>query len=279
MKRYLILLLAILLLNSIGCEKISYLPDNPFTGIPTKVLMHRGNGADTTLMQNTLPAAEYGLSKLDGIELDIQISKDGTLWLDHNNEVSDCEGNIVGCFQTLTDAEIMAFAECNGELRYHTLESVFALMASDYPDSYISLDIKGQYCEIVNTVETMQTMAHSVLALVEEYNMQNKVLVESSSIEFLKELDNQSMVGQCFIEFSDLDAGMANAAATKTKGISMNYGLEEITADVVNLVHEKGYGLVLWVVNDSADIQAVWNAKPDFIETDNADFKKYIGGK
>ena len=38
----------------------------------------------------------------------------------------------------------------------------------------------------------MRQMAQSVLALVDKYNMQKKVLVESSSIEFLQELDNQT---------------------------------------------------------------------------------------
>jgi DNA-binding NtrC family response regulator len=40
--------------------------------------------------------------------------------------------------------------------------------------------------------------------------------------------------------------------------------------------HKKGYGLIVWVINEPDDIVDVWNSKPDFIETDNADFKKYI---
>ncbi len=79
MKQIYIIFLAILLLYSGSCEKISYLPDNPFSGIPTKVLMHRGNGFNDNLLPNTLAAAEFGLSVLDGVELDIQLSKDGTL--------------------------------------------------------------------------------------------------------------------------------------------------------------------------------------------------------
>ena len=279
MKQLSVIILAFILLNSGGCEKIEYLPDNPFAGLPTKVLMHRGNGFNTDFVQNTLPAAEYGLSVLDGIEQDIQLSKDGSLWLDHDNEVHDCEGNVVGCFQTLTDEEILSYATCNDTLRYHTLESVFELMASEYPESYISLDIKGQYCEIINSRETMRQMAQSVLSLVDKYSMQNKVLVESSSIEFLQELDNQNSVGQCFIEFGDVDEGLANAAATKAKGISLEYGVEEVNADVVSLIHNKGYGLILWVLNEPEDIQAAWDAKPDFIETDVAEFKDYINKK
>jgi glycerophosphoryl diester phosphodiesterase len=279
MKHFYAVILALILLHSGGCEKIEYLPDNPINGIPTKVLMHRGNGFNTDFTQNTLPAAEYGLSVLDGIEQDIQMSKDGTLWLDHDNEVHDCDGNTVGCFQTMTDYEIVSYATCNDTLRYHPLESVFELMASEYPDSYISLDIKGQYCEIINSKETMRQMAQSVLALVDKYNMENKVLVESSSPEFLKELENQSAVGQCFIEFGDVDEGLANAAAIKARGISLEYGIEEINADVVSLIHNKGYGVILWTINDSVDIQATWAAKPDFIETDVANFYDYISKK
>jgi glycerophosphoryl diester phosphodiesterase len=276
MRRLSIILLVIIILSFGGCEKIRYEPDNPFSGIPTMVLMHRGNGFNTAFHENTLPAANYGLSVLDGIELDIQLSKDGTLWLDHSNEVKDCDGNSIGCFQEMTDDEIFAAAECADTLRYHTLESVFQLMVAEYPESVISLDIKGQYCEVVNTKETMRQMAESVLSLVDKYNMQNKVLVESNSIEFLQELDNQSSVGQCVVSLGDVDEGLANAAVVKAKGISLEYGVEEINTDVVNLIHKKGYGLILWVVNEPDDIVNAWNSKPDFIETDNAQFRDYI---
>lgn len=276
MKRLSAIILILSMVSTGGCERIRLFPDNPFSGFPTKVLMHRGSGHNTDYTQNTLPAAEYGLSIMDGIELDIQISKDGTLWLDHDNEVYDCLGNLKGCFQTLTDNEIMTVAECDGTIRYHTLESVFELMVSEYPDSYISLDIKGQYCPILNTRAMMHQMAESVLVLVAKYKMEGKVLVGSESVEFLKELENQTSVGQCIISLGDLDKGLANAALLKTRGIYLKYGEEEINADVVSLVHRKGYIFLVWVVNEPDDIVSVWNAKPDFIETDNPLFKNYI---
>src|SRR6187551_1266346 len=200
-----------------GCEKIVFYPDNPFSQLPTKVLMHRGSGDNPDYVSNTLEAAAYGLSILDGVELDIQLSLDGTLWLDHDNEVRDCNENVIGCFQNMTDNEIRAAAECNSVIRYHTLESVFQLMVASYPDSYISLDIKGQYCEIKNTADIMHQMAGSVLALVAKYNLKNHVLVESNSIAFLSEMDNQDLVGQCVISLGEIDQGIADAHATKTR--------------------------------------------------------------
>jgi hypothetical protein len=33
---------------------------------------------------------------------------------------------------------------------------------------------------------------------------------------------------------------------------------------------------MVWYINEPEDIANAWNAHPDFIQTDNADFKKYI---
>ena len=268
----------ILLLQASGCEKIVYNVDNPICGLPTRVLMHKGCGSgNPNYLENTLAAAEYGLSKLDGIELDVQISKDGTLWLDHNNEVLDCDSNVIGCFQEMTDNEIMVYEQCNGVVRYNTLEQVFQLMAAKYPESVISLDIKGQYCEVTNTKEVMRQMAQAVLNLTAKYKMEHKVLVESSSLAFLEELDNQNSVAQCVITVSgDVDEGLANASATKARGISLKYGIEEFNADVVSMIHNKGYGIMVWYINTPEQIVAAWNSHPDFIQTDSSNFKNYI---
>jgi hypothetical protein len=59
-------------------------------------------------------------------------------------------------------------------------------------------------------------------------------------------------------------------------GFSLKYGLEEFNADVVSLIHTKGYGIMVWYINEPEDIAIAWNAQPDFIKTDNADFKNYI---
>jgi glycerophosphoryl diester phosphodiesterase len=263
-----------------GCEKIIFSVDNPISGLEVPiVLMHRGSGDHQGITGNTYEAAEYGLSVLDGVELDIQLSEDGTLWLDHDNEVHDCDGNVIGCFQDMTDEQITVAAECNGVVRYHKLEPVFQLMVSEYPNSYISLDIKGQYCKISNTPDLMRLMAQSVLALVDKYDLAYHVLVESNSLAFMEELDNQALVGQCVISLGDIDQGIANARGTNARGISLKYGVQDLNNEVVSLIHKKGYGLVVWVINEPKDIEDVWRAHPDFIQTDNADFKNYIPGK
>lgn len=277
MRKISISVLIVCLISLEGCKKIEYQPDNPILGIPTKVLMHRGCGSNTDFIENTLPAAEYGLSIHDGIELDIQLSRNGTLWLGHDNEVYDCDGNEIACFQELNDAEIMSLSECEDIKRFYTLESVFELMSISYPESYISLDIKGQNCEIFSIPKTMRQMANAVLSLVDEYNMENKVLLESKSGALFKELENQSSINHCYISFGDLDLDLRNTANANARGISLNYGRdEEITADVVSLIHKKGFGVILWCINDPVDIEAAWITNPDFIQTDNPHFRNFI---
>jgi glycerophosphoryl diester phosphodiesterase len=258
-----------------ACNKIEYSADNPIDGTPTKVLMHKGCGDCEEHIENTLPGVTYGLSVLDGVEVDIQMSKDGTLWLDHSNEVFDCDGNNLGCFQELTDNEITTIKACDNTSKYYTLESVFQLMTEDYPDSYISLDIKGQFCKMLTLSSTMKQMAQSTLSLVSNYNMQGRVVVESSSSSFLKELKDQNFVALYIIDYGDVDLAIVNAGAAEVHGISMKYGVEEITDEVVDLVHRTGYGLTVWTVNTPEDINTAWNAQPDFIQTDKADFKSH----
>ncbi len=271
-------LIIVLILFFIGCDKIDYVPDNPYAGIPTQVLMHRGNGWNEDFKENTLDGALYGFSVLDGVELDIQMSKEGTLWLDHGNEVKDCAGNVVGCFNTMTDEEILAYNLCGSEEQYHTVESVMQEMAVRYPAKYISLDIKGQYCELSLTAEDMTRMADAVISLTKKYHLEGHVIAESNSINFLEEISIENApVCQALIVLEDLDQGLTDAYKLKARALSYKFAAEEkLTASSVTLVHNKGFAMIVWVVNEPTDIPNVWAMKPDIIETDNPDFKKYI---
>jgi glycerophosphoryl diester phosphodiesterase len=273
MKNTAVILLCLLL----SCDKIDYVPDNPFANIPTIVIMHRGNGTNTDYEENTLPGALYGLSVHDGIELDIEISESKTLWLDHDNEVRDCNGNIKGCFSQMTDEEIAVYNECNGEPQYYTLESVLQEMSVNYPTKYLILDVKSQYCKLTSTKEEMVRMADAVIALVKKYHMGGKVVAESSSVSFMERIANENSIGQSWVVLEDLDKGLSDAYKLNARVISYDWGASEpITGESVELIRRKGFGAIIFVVNDPEDIAAAWRMKPDVIQTDNPDFRSYI---
>ncbi len=220
-----------------ACAKIDYLPPNPVAPWPTRVLMHRGGGGAgdsgapaCPYPENTLPAVECGAQLLDGVEVDVQLSTSGTLWLGHNNEVLDCAGNSIGCFQDLGDGSIDAVATCTDPdsgarvQKYVRLSDVFAALSVDHPDKYVSLDIKGQYCRSLGRPEA-EAMADQVDTLVRVYGMGGKVSVESEQRAFLQRIVDAGAPVATFVNaLGDIDMPLSWAANLGATGISFKYG-------------------------------------------------------
>lgn len=275
---------ALVTLALAACQKIDYLPQNPVEPWPTRVLMHRGGGSEGPYPGNTLPAVRWGASILDGVEIDIQLSADGTLWLGHDNEVLGCDGEQIGCFQDLGDAEIDGVAYCadpaSGTLVQHyvRLSEVFAAISVEFPESLFSLDIKGQYCRSLGRSEA-ESMADEVDRLVRQYGMGGKVAVESEQRSFLERLKHDGAPVYAFVvSLGDIDGPLSAAANVGATGISFKYAptSEPLDADVVAGIHGVGYRMIVWTVNTPEEVAAVWPTKVDVIETDNPDFKSLI---
>ena len=77
-----------------------------------KVVGHAATGLEilnSVYHDNSKEAVEMALSieGCDGVEIDIQLSKDGTLWLFHDDQL-DNETNGTGCINELTDSQLAA---------------------------------------------------------------------------------------------------------------------------------------------------------------------------
>ncbi len=293
-----------------ACSKIDYLPDNPVQPwSPPVVLMHRGGGNDCADIHtptstvtppcwaNTLPAIQHGFATLDGAEVDIQISADGTLWLGHDNAIVDCAGNEIGCAQDLHDGAIQAVAYCDTTVtpgvactpgtgnantcvqHYVTLEGVFMVISAAGPAKPISLDIKGQYCKSLG-VSDAQHMGDEVDRLVRAYGMGGRVFAETEQLAFIDQLTSKGTPVYLFVNaLGDVDGPLSAASRQGAAGISFKYGpgSEPMDASVVAGIHAKGFRIILWTIDTPTDIAAAWAAAPDVIETDEPDFCQYVG--
>lgn len=135
-------ILGILILISSCSKDISDYPDSisPFTR--THILAHKaGGGNDNPHEENTLEAAIYGFSILDGIETDIQMSRNGTLWLYHDEIIKDPD-NKDKRIPGLTDTEINVLIKTHG-LKLNTLNEILQWKQDNNNNDYISLDIKS----------------------------------------------------------------------------------------------------------------------------------------
>ncbi len=267
-----------------ACAKIDYLPPNPVQPWPTKVLMHRGGGSSGPYPGNTLPAVQWGAAILDGVEIDLQLSAEGTLWLGHDNDVLDCAGADIGCFQDLGDDRIAQVAYCPDPgggapvQHYVRLAEVFSTISLQYPGKLFSLDIKGQYCRSLGRNEA-RGMADQVDLLVRSFGMDWKVAVESEQPAFLERIEeNATPVWGFVVSLGDVDKPLSQSASLGSDGISFKFAdtSEPLTASLVAGIHRVGQRIIVWTVNDPADIAAVWPMQADVIETDNPDFMTYV---
>jgi glycerophosphoryl diester phosphodiesterase len=287
-----------------ACSKFDYLPDQPLQGwSPPVVLMHRGGGYDcgdgstVPCWPNTLPAVKHGFATLDGAEVDIQVSLDGTLWLGHDNQVKDCTGATLQCFQDKTDLQIEEVAYCDGAVscydpsapnclqHYVRAEEVFAALQDYMPEKLISLDIKGQYCRELGLSEA-QHMANEVDRLVRTYGMAGRVLTETSQLAFIDQLVGRGTPADTFVvSLGDVDGPLGAAARQGVAGISFKYadGSEPMDASVVAGIHDKGFRIILWTIDlvpgdpvPEHVITEAWSAAPDVIETDEPTFFDYV---
>jgi glycerophosphoryl diester phosphodiesterase len=248
------------------------------------VLLHRGSGNLTSPPPNTLEAMRYGASQLDGAEMDLELSKDGTLWLGHDNEIKECDGVTIGpCFQDLTDDEIELRADCgDGVRRYDRLDVVLPALKVEYPNKLYSFDIKGQYCASLSeagVVTLAQRMAEEVDRLVRASAFDWRVMAESQQPAFSERLKDLSAPVHLFVvSLGDIDKPLSDSAALGATGISFKYAptSEPLTASVVQGIHQAGQRIAVWTVNGSTDANAVWATHPDVIQTDDADFYSYL---
>src|SRR5580765_1111475 len=123
MKKILVSLLISVLTTFFSCEKINYYPDDPVIYDHTIVLSHHGVKTSEH-RENTFEACVNALNDYEGLEVDIQMSKDHTIWLSHLSDAQFCDGSS-SCFIETSDEEIESITTCSGvDIGYTKLEDV-----------------------------------------------------------------------------------------------------------------------------------------------------------
>jgi glycerophosphoryl diester phosphodiesterase len=272
MKQWTLLLLAALCL--VSCERVLYVQDRPISFTNTVLLAHAGGGWHDE--PNSMEGCRYGLSTLGGIECDIQRSRDNDLWLSHSELIMPCDSSAALTFASTRSSTILAIDSCYGVQKdFARLDSVFSLMATHYPDKFISLDVKPWLPDDLsglNLFVEMNELARAIIFLTSSYHLENKVMVESEVADFLLYLRNNSDIETYLTSYGDFELGVSKALKYGFSGISFKYKFkEEITAEQIALMHQKGLKIHIWTVNDTETIQVALLLGVDYIQTDNVE--------
>jgi glycerophosphoryl diester phosphodiesterase len=261
-----------------SCRKIKYYPDKDFPAVSTRILAHRASGNDPSFRAYSVEAAEHAFGIIDGIEVDLQLSKDRTVWLAHSADLPECGGKTYMCFPESTDEEVAELDSCSGGDHHFTrLEDIFALMSADYPGKYISLDVKAYVpCALASAdvPGVLNVIGDEIIRLTDKYDLKGHIMVESETASFLTYVRKHSEGIECYLQaWGDFERGMLLCLQDGYSGISFEYKFgEEITVEHVQLLRRKGLKIQLWTVNSESDIEEALSLNPDYIQTDNTGY-------
>ena len=153
------------------------------------VWAHRG--ASGYAPENTLPAFKLAAEmKADGVELDVQLTKDGEVIVCHDERI-DRTSNGHGPIGSMTLAELKEFDFCNHNYVYEgtripTMREVFELLEP----TGLTINI-----ELKTGIVFYKDLEEKTVRLTQEYGMQDRVIYSSFnhySILKIQELDPQA---------------------------------------------------------------------------------------
>lgn len=235
----------------------------------TLKIAHRGGRSDSA-RENTLKGCKVALRRADGVEVDVQISGDKTIWLSHSSRVHACDGD-KKCFAETSDKEIENITTCNGkEGSYTRLGDLFKYMHEHHIRKPICLDIKETFpCSFssLNIITVMRDVVDATLAVATRYDLTEYIILECefSSVLSYAEQKNASVITM-LNTYGNYEKGKQQALKKKLDGISFKYRMEdELTREKTDELHRNGLRLLVWNVPVSSDIALLTSFNVDFV--------------
>ena len=237
----------------------------------TKVWAHRG--ASGYAPENTLDAFRKAVEMgADGIELDVQMTKDGELVVIHD-ETIDRVSNGKGWVKNYTYEELKKFNFNKTHLEYTkeeipTLEQVYLLIKP----TNLTINV-----EIKTGIVFYPGIEERVLELTERLGMKERVIYSSFNhytIRKIKELDPQAKTGMLYedgiIDAVDYACDVVKADALHPAGYNVFYpGFLERCRERKRLLH-------VWTINEEKHMRMLCEAGVDALITNYPDIAKKI---
>lgn len=276
------ILLLIVLFN--GCKKdIATTPDAVSNVV---FLCHKGSGStllNPSVIENTLPAVQTGLKFLPGVELDIQMSLDGTPWIFHNLDLSttSCTPITPRTIILSHDAEISKINICSSIARdrIYKLSEIISYWNQAATPFYISFHIKLDYPpDSMNSPAIggeslyLAKLADNIAKVIPSVKSPGKIMIEVYDATFCNKI-HQLIPGikvhlQKDVTFT---RQIDDALALNYDGVSSIFTDKALTAAEVTRAQKGGLMVQLWTPDNIQELTDAYNYHPDFIQTDNLD--------
>lgn len=286
-KPYFVLTLLFAIIMSLSCKKTIHETNINFLG-------HKGSGSNNysdNAMENTLPAVVYGNETLDGAELDIQMSLDGTVWVFHDENVNEknCTATSNDTIPKMHDKDIEAIMLCQESKkdRLYKLQEIADWWNNNPKATYLSLEVKFSFGAQTFDVWSgrdnyFKKLAESISTVFKTFNYPGNVLIEVNSKLFcntLRSLPNGKNFKLCYIGEEPLPQKIENAVKLGYDGISCKYTAPTVTHENIEIAHNNGLIVQLWTPYYRNELRLAFALNPDFIQTDNIWAKQALNVK
>ena len=238
------------------------------------VIAHRGISG--RYPENTLLAFQKAIDVgSDWIELDVQTTADGMVFVSHDGTADRCtDGH--GPFKTKTWAEIKQLdagswmgQEFAGT-RIPTLEETLDFMGDGR--IRICIEIKGE-----TTADNLRT-AYGTVRILQQRNFLRHVVVSSFSHETLRTLKTWEPLIATSLDPDPQDGSLSPwelcQQVLRFNVNAMQHTYTTLTSELIDEAHQHGFSLWAWTVNKPEDMRRVISMGVDAIMTDYADVLK-----
>jgi glycerophosphoryl diester phosphodiesterase len=279
--KYLILTLAILVLLS-QCKKDNTTTPPVITDV--QFLGHKGGGNSTvnpSTVENTIPAIQNGLKTMTGIEVDVQMSLDGTIWVFHDSDIAStsCSAIAHKAIILSTDAEIAKFTICSAKAqdRIYRLSEIVNYWHQASTPFYMSLHIKLDFpADSMNKPAIggealyLSKFADNLAKIIPSVAVPGKIMLEVYDATFCTKIHKLiSGIKVCLIKEVTFPKQINDAIALGYDGVSCIFSEPTLTSDEVIRAQSKGLIVELWTPDTKQELTTAFGFHPNFIQTNN----------
>ena len=253
---------------SFACKKDpSLLSISNLNGGYIETIGHGGMGVNHAYPLNTLESIEKCLSLgADGFEVDIRITKDNKLIAFRSNDLADltkCSG-FVDLTNWSTIKNCIYKEPFFDQPNVYSLESLIKSTKQFKPFTLI-ID-----CKLINytnvTTAFTENLANALIQLVDKYELEDHVLIESDNENFLKLIKSLKPNYKIFINSKTFSRSLSIAENIGLYGIDLKNDIA--TQENIEIAHTKGFRVAIWgTITKRQNIAAI-QKYPDYILTD-----------
>lgn len=263
MKTQLILLLLTIIFTSCKKDTISH-PIENLERNKIHVIGHGGMGNKSLIPMNTKESIFKAISyRPYGVEMDIQVTKDGVPMLFHDELLEHSTKGVKGKISNVEykDLKNNKYKSLQGEY-IRTLEEII-IETNNLLSIYV-LDCKP-YSDVPSSTYAT-SFAYDIYKVINNLGVKDKVFIECQDIYLIKAFQNIDKSLKLFIYTNEFDKSFTIAKEYGLYGITIDMDL--ISKEQIKKAHDSGIRVSLFDVDTDHRNHTAMKLSPDFIQTD-----------